>query len=249
MRVTYGVIVCITSCIFLLIYGCVIFTKISSSLNSVNALKKAVFRFDTLFSKELCNTITSYIESQENHQDVCCDLKNKFPILNAITIRKKTNSCFVASLCAKEPLVKVNRDLILLKDGCLVAREHFDADAIFSIPDITIRLKNSIDMLLDDQTLMTIKKSIKENLNLDFCITWMDQTSIWLQDKNEVDWCIVVDSLTVPTGQDLRRYAAVKQAMLNKNIKLKKGHVWVADMRFADQIIVYGAMGVENETT
>ncbi len=239
-----GGVACLMACSYLL------FLKLTDTINVLYTLDKATIRFDPLFSQTFCAQVVSWLEQngQSSNEHVYRELKKEFSGIVAIDARQRIAGKPTVIVKAACPFMRLNTEWILATDTAIVPQAYFDQEAIGHIPTMNVRNFNEHSTQFAQSARMNTVRAIISDLIDQFDVTWIDETRIWFKDKTVPSWNIVTDVYHIPHDEALKRYQSVIKAMNGKSSRGKKVQSWVADMRFADQIIVYGTKGVENET-
>lgn len=217
-------------------------------MHTVHTPENLIYHFDPLLSVAICTQIQQWLYQKECTQQTYTALQKEFPVLKAVQVRFSKACKPTVHLYAVLPFMRVNSTWAVATNGQCIPLTAFDADAIAELPSMRMRITHEAPQCFDQQTIQTLQTIAWHHADR-FAVTWLDATTIWFKDATQPQWNIVADTQHVPHQKMLEQYAAVVAAMQEKNIKTKKGYAWVADMRFADQIIVYGTKGVENEAT
>ncbi len=73
-----------------------------------------------------------------------------------------------------------------------------------------------------------------------FEVCWNNEHEVWLHDKQHKKFSLLCNAATIPDQKMVRYGNCIKQSLEQRNLFAQaRKHQWVADMRFADQIVVF----------
>jgi hypothetical protein len=198
-------------------------------------VKKTTISFDALFAPLMKQSITHYIEENFLHKPFqslsLAILKNKFPEIDNARIWYNQNSIY-CTIETQKPLLRINEDHILMENGTIFDKNHFDQTLIRRL--YTLQVKNAKQEFLANhcKALKQIPSPIFER----FKITWINHTCIELQDKTAANVFIYTDIYTCMNTTLINHYEKIKKGITSQHSFAKK--LWRFDVRFKNQIVL-----------
>jgi len=86
----------------------------------------------------------------------------------------------------------------------------------------------------------TIQRCMKEKIFDRYTLCWVNEHELYFGDMDDDSFSLLCDAASLPHTTSLALYDQVKQSA-KSNVRMKKK--WIADVRFENQIIVYGDRG------
>lgn len=233
----YTVIRCIS--FFLLFLVIISLEQLSSSLFSIDCLTYAI---DSLVAESTQQDIITYVQQiPENRslsfQELAYKIQKQFSFIHETTIEHLAPGIVYIACNAQKPLYIINNSLILTEQGYLYNKNIFLSLTIKQLPHITLpSLKKNIIL-----SLVAIINNIEPIVFSQFTLSWINDTKICLYDKKQRQFSIIFNKNQLPNKKLLQHCAYIKQRLqAQKEFTNTKKH-YVADIRFEDQIVVYGA--------
>lgn len=160
------------------------------------------------------------------------------PYINHSTIEIIPFHGIYADLTMHVPLAYLNNEQILLTNGAIVVRSWFNNNRIGPIPLITIDPEIINDNLISDAIpLITNIHTLFKN---HYSITIQDKNTVWLTDTNSSWYSICMGMHTIIDQKMISALSYVKKDLeQKKKASNRVRDVWVIDVRFKDQIVVY----------
>lgn len=182
-------------------------------------------------------------------QNIADDLKNEFPFIDSISILCAADGIGRMAITAHDPAYLVNNKYVLTNNGLLFEKTVFESSAYAKLPTACVN-----EQSLHDQATIERVQTCLAGLPNDFFesyeINWCDETCLQLQDKREPNFTIVCEDDYVPGSFVLQKCNAIKEQLTQRGaFSSKKKKMWVADIRFGDQIIVSAREGGKENGT
>jgi len=205
------------------------------------ALTALTISFDPLFSS------TAQKEIQTSCDRFACSsmstasfdqLIQDFPIIKTITCSHKKVEHVLLRIDAHQPLYLINQHEVLIESGALVKKEYFTNEGINSLYSLSIfheytQLPHEFAFWLEEHA---------DHLFERFNICLINPTEIVLTDKQQQTFKILCHDKNRITKELLKQCLQLKNEMKH-NPKPRRDLVWIADIRFKNQIILYGKRG------
>lgn len=199
---------------------------------------------DSVVVDELCaiETLLTTIHAQDGCTLVDCitQAQAQFPYLYAGTAVFEPGSLVVYSFVCSKPVCIVNDQYLLLDNGVLVARKLFSDHSCMHTPVITLD-----HSLMQDQSQTHIiadtMAHIDPTLAAGARLHWHTVDSGFLETHDQTGFKIRFDVTHIPTAHILAYCATIHHELRDSN--LVSHGVWIADIRFNNQIIVYRGKG------
>jgi len=202
---------------------------------------------DQILSKEGLSAIATFIKEETDYKKsslaiIAYKLKAAFSHINHIAISHISKK-LVINVQPHKPRFVINADKVLLESGKVKPRSLFNNDILLTIPLLTISESAChIDNLSADcfNALNTISPVLLEQYNL----CWENEREVWLTDKKKPHFTILTDSHSITHQQKLDVCGILKKTIESrKDFSRRKSTVWVADIRFDNQVIIFSRGG------
>jgi hypothetical protein len=216
--------------------------------------KEHILYLDPILSTTTQQEISQFVEKEVKTKKYNSDfielLVHQFPFINNINLRKSTSGIQLIDIEASAPLLSVNEHCILTHKGQVVSKDVYEDRAVNDLYSVSVAAATPYP-LVSEELKKTIQ-SLSANLFDEFNITLVNDTECWLHDKSNTRFAILFNNVSVPSGKLLERCLAIKNNLqtrdaFNQSDKKKNNKtMFVADVRFKDQIIVRPSMGLHD---
>ena len=197
---------------------------------------------DTICVEELCaiETVLRTLHEQAGYTVADCitQVQGQFPYLKEGVAVFEPGSLIVYNFVCLQPLCVVNNEYLLLNDGVVVGKNTFSAYA--PVPAITVD-----QSLMQDECQM--RKVADAMVRIDRTVTavnaihWQNIHTGFIDAQDRSDFKVMFDVTHIPTTYILAHCTTIHHELQDAHV-LSQG-LWVADIRFKNQIIVYRGKG------
>ncbi|MDP3889440.1 MAG: hypothetical protein Q8Q25_02785 [bacterium] len=196
---------------------------------------------DAYFSESIHKAIEQHLSTV--YQSISIDaigqhIKELFACVRKVEVFGLPNAVAQVSIMAHKPQYLVNGEDIVTHDGLLVSKDCFltQVDSLYHL-DITLTNKNQTSL---SERCKHCVNCLTPQLLDDYRFVWEDDTHAWLYDKMQPNFALLFDAHTVPDVNTVYHCNTIKQELTERGVfERKSKKVWVADLRFTKQIIVF----------
>lgn len=213
-------------------------------------MQRYAFTFDHFISDKAQQDIVAYIEANSlstmSATDSAGAIKKTFPFVRSTTISYlPTGICHLA-IKAQRPQCIINNVFVMTRTGDLHDKDLFMRHMLALVPPITVSFEKDQQVL--PALLHDVVTNVPAQLFALYNFEWVTEHSIVLHDKINPHFAVTCTADHLPTAKMLRGCAQIKQLLCCRDA-FRYNNSWVADIRFADQIVVYKALGGLNYGT
>jgi len=212
--------------------------------NCAHTYVRVMIDTDSVVADELCaiETLLTTVHAQEGCTLVDCitQAQAQFPYLHAGTAVFEPDSLVVYSFACSKPVCMVNDQYLLLDNGALVARELFSGNSYLHIPTITME-QSLMQGQSQTHRIADAMAHIDPAIATGDRMHWHTVDSGFLDTHDRAGLKVRFDITHIPTAYILAYCATIHHELRDSNV-LCHG-VWIADIRFSNQIIVYRGKG------
>ncbi len=141
------------------------------------------------------------------------------------------------------PLVQINDSYVLTDSDAVLEKDSFASVALEQLPAIDLVMTGTGFPVLSGVS----KKSIRilnQEIFSHYQVTWIDDTQAWLRDMQTESFSIIFNGQALPDSKMLLQSAQIKKELEDTGLITSRGKKrWVADIRFANQIILSADTG------
>ncbi len=208
-----------------------------------NVDNQALF-FDYFLAQETQQSITRYFKDAcQNHtvamSKICVYMKDAFPYINTIAISLLPNRLMHVEIKVHKPQYMVNNTHVLINNGLLAYKEIFTQQIIHTLHHVSINLPEENRQYIP-QSAQKCLEHVTPYLFNHYKLFWQDAYFVWLCDKKYPCFAILFHQESVPDTELLHHCNSIKQQLIDRGVfDQKNKKIWIADVRFADQIVVY----------
>lgn len=198
-------------------------------------------------SKDSLEKVSEFIEEKLDYKtkslkDVAHAIKNQFSHIKHVMITQAPNGLNV-KLKPRTPRFIINNEKILIDSGQLISKYLFNKDAYSMLPALTIDEaaceSGCLNYLCHKSLCMVPGKLFKA-----YDFWWQNKEAVWLTCKEQPHFVILTDAESIGNKQKLQLCCNLKKDIeLKKEFSFKKSMVWIADIRFDNQVIVFSRGG------
>jgi hypothetical protein len=170
-------------------------------------------------------------------------LKSTFPAIGDGSSLLSTQGIATLTLHASHPVCLINDRYIMLHDGRMVSSDLFTDSTVASLPAITISDELAHRTYLEPDCKYFVEM-MPWHITTNYDCDWRSATKVILRCKQQPLFSLVCNNTVLPTPTTLH---CCTQIMRNLEIrgdfkkKSSKKKLWLADIRFEQQIVVYTA--------
>ena len=228
-------------CVQLIILTLIIYPILISirKLTSIGMITHISPIIDTKLSlamrEQIIHQIHQYKYTTYNPSALIDHLKMLYPFVSSITIQPLASHIAVLELQAKEPILCLNSDSILLSPEVIVCSSAYALNVTSQL-----NLLSVVKLMFDQPSILfQIAQQAYEKDLFKRCNIFVETPhTVFLQDKAHHGFSIVCDSNKLPEEYLLQLCDVLKEKVCNEPSD------WMADIRFKDQIILKrGARG------
>jgi hypothetical protein len=212
--------------------------------NCTHTYVRVMIGTDSVVADELCaiETLLTTLHTQKGYTVVDCitQAQAQFPYLYAGAAVFEPGFLVVYSFACSKPVCIVNDQYLLLDNGALVGKDILAGHSWTHLPIITLD-----QSLMQDQN--QTHRVADTMAHIDPAITagarmhWHTIDSGFLDTHDQAGFKVRFDVTHIPTAYILAYCAAIHHELRDSN-GVYHG-VWIADIRFNNQIIVYRGKG------
>ena len=194
--------------------------------------------------QKISHAITTALNTSKEFspKNICCDLKETFPIINDISWNMIASKNLIINITGVKPAYIVNTTSIVGKNGKIFDLQTFEDFDTSSLRHIAIN-KNLCTKKLADHVFYFIK-NIPASRWQEYDISYESPSHIVLMGKQQIPckWSIITDGKNLIGGEKIKNLALIQDDMQQTRWKqLRRGrkryHV-VYDVRFENRVIV-----------
>lgn len=212
--------------------------------NCAHASVRVVINTDGLVADELCaiETLLTALHEQEGHTlgECITHVQAQFPYLHDGAAVFEPGSIALYSFACSKPVCIVNDTSLLLDDGVVVGNTIFDAHAYADLPAISM----DQGLLQDEHQTRRVADAmarIDPAIAADNAIHWHTIHSGFIGARPQAVFKVMFDVTHIPTAYILSHCTTIHHELQDSNT-VSQG-IWIADIRFNNQIIVYRGKG------
>ncbi len=207
----------------------------------VFAVHKFSVSYDALLTVQATTDIQRYLKDTDIHRlpphQCAQELQTKFACIQSVTCRYKPNGTVEIGLKAYAPFVRLDDDRLVTVQNAIVPVDYYIPESVEQLPTVQIVLQD------DEYQLPCEVFSYLQQLDT----AWLKGATIAWRHRNEIHLALTDPNLqllcneqVVPNQQLLDHCIAIAH---EKAKQTAPAHRMLADVRFADQIIVSNIKG------
>lgn len=222
---------CITLFVFLLHFLTLRFSEIKEIQSS----------YDPYLSTQEQNTIEQLLNRYTHYKNqiIVNELSKQIPYSKKITLTFNALQKIFFTLEVQKPLYILNTDFVITENKQVVPRSLYTTECNKNIPTISVP-SYAQHSLLDNLCLEMLQKIPQKIYDL-YRFEWINECDAFLYHKNNSNFIIRCNNNAIPTEELVKYCQQIQDEYTHLNII--KNHQLIADIRFADQIILYSKKG------
>lgn len=182
-----------------------------------------------------------------NPQRIADDVQKKIPHAQAISVANKPLNLVEVDVAVQQPLYLVNKNFVITDTHIVVPANWYAPDALTHLPHLTVAACDADGVPVVDYAVLFALAHVPSSIWDHYRLSLIDAVDAYLFDQHQRQFVIRFNAQALPTDQLLATCAAVKdQIFKDKKFFLTQrpaknlhDRIFVADIRFANQIIVY----------
>lgn len=200
-------------------------------------IKQCSFQCDSLLAPMIRDSLQSFIKNYCLNKPFqlleLSAIQQQFPYVRQIDARYDSFGKFTCFCKVVRPHILINNKYLLMDDGSIHQRDYYTPHICKALPSITYT--HDTPESLSAQSIACLSK-IPSDLFERFSLFWVDQTSIYLQDKITPALIMRTDIYSILDDRLLNKYETIKTEIVGQRNYEKKQ--WVLDMRFKNQVVI-----------
>jgi len=208
-------------------------------LPSLFPINHFTYAIDSLITEFVQQDIVNYVEQLPkkyslSFQELAYKIKKRFSFIEVVAIEHLAPDIVYIACNAQKPSNIVNKTFVLTKQGCLYNKDIFLSSTTEQLPRITLpSLEKNIT-----ESLLTVMNAIDPIVFSQFTLSWINDTKIYLYDKEHKQFSIIFNKNQLPDKELLNYYVHIKQKLREEGVFTHTKKNYAADIRFKDQIVV-----------
>lgn len=164
------------------------------------------------------------------------ELLAQFPYLQSYSLEKNASSHWVCITHCALPIMSVNNMYVLTDAGMLALKADFSQAMVESLYNIIVSQEKVTPALCSSIA------HFPSHLLQQYQIVWMSDQEAFLYDREQPCFAIRFNAASLPHDAIMHTCSVIKhdleQRELFTHTSKKKPQLWIADIRFKDQIVV-----------
>jgi len=226
-------------CLLLLI---ALFWGFNGALLSARISDSCVFTFDSRCSQQFQHDVVDFAQHLDarlarDPAQYCDALKKQFPLINSLEAELSSGgSCFIAVKMA-QPVCFVNDDIIIAAPGIKGATQAYEPACLAPLPHLACAVENLQSWPAEQ--ICSFALSLSGNVMENYTIVLGQYPELNLINRQQEQLRLQARANLFNAPDILRRAHAVNMLLTDRGAFAgKKRRQWVADMRFAKQIVL-----------
>ncbi len=218
---------------------CLIIISFKQLLPSLFPINHFTYAIDSLITGSVQQDIVNYVEQLPekyslSFQKLAYKIQERFSFIEVVAIEHLAPDIAYIACNVQKPSSVINNSFVLTKQGCLYNKNIFLSLITEQLPHITLpSLKKDIT-----ESLLTVMNAIDPIVFSQFTLSWVNDTKIYLYDKEHKQFSIIFNKNQLPDKELLNHCTHIKQKLHEQDIFTTTKKNYVADIRFKDQIVV-----------
>ncbi len=219
--------------------------KVTHELGAVDAYS---CHFCSVCSPSIQEKVRSYIAQEARLPSlslavVAHTLAEKFPSLKKVSCTKDGAKVVHIQCQSVQPFFCLNDTHVLADADRVLEKECFSPESLSSLPIIEVVAVSQGMPVLSSQAKEGMHHISRELFDR-YQMTWIDDTQIWLREKNSPSFSLVFHTNSLPDEKIMSECEKIKKEFESSGLISPQGKKrWVADIRFANQIILSADTG------
>ena len=210
------------------------------------ATQQYTFAFDSFLSPSVQELIKTTVR-KNNVQSFSCIaqcIKQEHPCIENLSIEQRTNKSIHVCLQSFSPLFCLNKNAVLLKNGCVVSYNNYSSNVLEKLPNIThVSPQGEYCATGPSPAFKKWLLQFPRSLLSHYAIQWADDYEIYLIDQNKLYKTIVCSVLNaINEGMIEKCQCIIREKNMNAQ-GTAPSIFYTADIRFEKQIIICSQRG------
>ncbi len=209
-----------------------------------------VFSLDQAFSSDLQIDIKNFIDQayakNKNPSGLLPAIQERFAAIKSVIIDMHDPEVLTFSVQAYHPIFTINNEHVICQQGNMLPIAVF---ANFQLQKLENIVFDDVPTPKNIDRLVMFFNLVDQSIFKEFSVRWVDQYSIWLDQKEEnqakKDLAVLVGYDTIPNKNDVMQCQNLRKGISDKPCKDARGKpckhsiTWVCDLRFDRQIVLF----------
>lgn len=167
------------------------------------------------------------------------EIQKQFPWIKSISFFRTPTQTMQVAVVIDEPILKVN-EAILTRSQVFPASTFTQAQ-IAALPTLAVYFPSITDRAEIPAAFIPHAQTLAGELFAPYAITWIDEYTARLVDKEQPNFVIQCNAQTIPNAKMLAYCASIKKLLQERgSFEGRKKHArWIADIRFERQVILF----------
>lgn len=199
---------------------------------------------DPILSEKTQQEIIAFIESSKHTITKKDEFKEllvaRFPSIKTLCMHKDASGIVRINLESSRPLIAINHEWVLTDVQSIIPKTLFMHHAVSQLANLQIPHFLPLTSTLSDEWCQLITH-LPAYLFDAYNLAWIDETQLWLYDKQHEYFALLAHAAALPDAATIARCNHIKKDLESKGLMakvVKKKSLYVADVRFKNQIIL-----------
>lgn len=227
------------ACLSALFYALTVLT-----LTYFFAIKRYELRVDDRIVSELNDQLNLFVKSfplgiRSFPALKAQEIKKQFPWIQSVSFFRTPTQTMRVAVAIDEPIIKVNE--AVLTQSHVFPSSTFTHAQIAALPLLSVDFPAVTDRAEIPSTFIPYAKTFLNELFAPYAITWIDQYTARLIDKEQPNFIIQFNTEKIPDAKLFTYCASIKKLLEERGSfeGRKKQTRWIADIRFERQVILF----------
>lgn len=222
-----------------LLYALIVLT-----LTYLFAIKRYELRVDHRIVPELNEQLSAHVKSlplgiRSWSALKAQDIQKQFPWIKSVSFFRVPNQTMRVAVAIDEPVIKVNE--AILTSSQVFPASTFTQIQIVGLPTLNVDFPSATDRAEIPSAFIPHAKTFSSELFAPYAITWIDEYTARLIDKEQPNFVIQFNAQKIPDAALFSHCASIKKILQERGSfeGRKKQARWIADIRFERQVILF----------
>ncbi len=235
----------LTSGTFILLLSIVVVKRLHTFTFAVERYSLLI---DKHFSESMHASIVAFLHERDDVKimkpsDMFTCLRQQFPSIKSIAVDYNASKVLDITIKAAQPVLGLNDQNVLTENGCIVERHLFEKNYIASLNTVNVGDKALAEKQLSE-SFQEYVRCLPVHFFDQYKVSWLSEREVWLQDKNQKKFSLLCSAEVIPNKQMMDYADHIKESLMQRGAFAQQGtRKWIADMRFANQIVVFSGKG------
>ena len=207
--------------------------------NTVSPSSLVITSDEHILSEKASQDVTDFMQAHHDtlHNPLFSqELISRFPCLQSYSLEKNASGNWICTTHCALPRMSVNNTLVLTDAGNLALKADYSQASVDSLYNIIVP-QGSVSPALCSSI-----AHFSSHLLEQYQMVWMSDQEALLYDREQPYFAIRFNALALPHDDMMHTCVAIKRDLEQRNLLThtgkKKPQLWIADIRFKDQIVV-----------